>query len=92
MVKQTNNQPAYCRNFLHSEDPASLSKQCGGMSFEDSRGRIWIGTTDKGLNLFNKQDGTFTVFGQRERTGHPTPLKAYLKMTTAFYGSAQAKA
>ncbi len=66
MVKQQNNQPAYCRNFLHSNDPASLSSNVVESIFEDSKGRLWIGTTDKGLNLFNEKDSSFTVFEKED--------------------------
>jgi ligand-binding sensor domain-containing protein len=29
--------------------------------FEDSKGRIWIGTEDAGLNVFNKKTDSFTA-------------------------------
>jgi ligand-binding sensor domain-containing protein/signal transduction histidine kinase/DNA-binding response OmpR family regulator len=54
--------------YVHAEDTQSISSSCITSIFEDSAHNMWIGTTD-GLNLFNKKNGTFTVF--RKENGLP---------------------
>ena len=66
VVKKNKNQPVQCYNFLHTNEPSSLSSNVVECLFEDSKGRIWIGTSDKGLNLFNKQDSSFTVIQKKD--------------------------
>lgn len=45
--------------YPHSEaDPRSLSSPVVWVSYEDSQGRIWVGTA-YGLNLLNRADNTF---------------------------------
>ena len=43
-------------------DNTSISEYPVLSIFEDSKGRIWVGTDGGGLNLFNKETGTFTHF------------------------------
>lgn len=61
-MKMQDGRPVQCVNYLNSDDPSSLSSNVVECIFEDSKGRIWIGTSDKGLNLFNQQDNSFTRF------------------------------
>jgi ligand-binding sensor domain-containing protein/signal transduction histidine kinase/DNA-binding response OmpR family regulator len=51
-----------CTDIFSSNEKGSISSNMIDVIFEDSRGRIWLGTSDYGLNLFNKTDGTATVF------------------------------
>lgn len=37
--------------------------------FEDSRGKVWFGTWDKGIFLINKEDNSITKFLSPEKTG-----------------------
>jgi ligand-binding sensor domain-containing protein/signal transduction histidine kinase len=39
-----------------------LSSKIVSQIFQDSLGRLWIGTTDGGLNRFDEQQGTFTAY------------------------------
>jgi ligand-binding sensor domain-containing protein/signal transduction histidine kinase/DNA-binding response OmpR family regulator len=66
ILKKQNNQLYQCVNFLHSDNPSSLSSNVVECIFEDHKGRLWIGTSDKGLNLFSKQDSSFTVFQKKD--------------------------
>ena len=53
--------------FRHDdEDPASLSDNWVIRLFYDSRGRLWIGTTD-GLNRFDSAKGTFITYRHGKR-------------------------
>ncbi len=46
--------------FTHSSgDPYSLSENTTTTLFEDSRGLLWIGTENKGLNLLDRRTGRF---------------------------------
>ena len=50
-------------NFSHdANDPASLSDARVRSIFEDSRGRIWVGTYGGGLNRFDRERGVFERF------------------------------
>lgn len=46
----------YINLHLHTEDRQSLSHNEVKVVFEDSKGRIWMGTTGGGLNLLVKED------------------------------------
>jgi ligand-binding sensor domain-containing protein/HPt (histidine-containing phosphotransfer) domain-containing protein len=49
-------------HYTHIEgDPQSLTSDSAWINYEDSQGRLWIGTS-AGLNLMDKQSGTFTHY------------------------------
>lgn len=50
------------RTFYHNDKPGSISSNRVIYVFEDSKKRLWLGTEDNGLNLFNKRDSSFTVY------------------------------
>ncbi len=50
---------------LDTENSSSLSSARINSIFEDSKGRLWIGTGG-GLNLLNRETGTFTVFSTKD--------------------------
>ncbi|MGD2033685.1 MAG: two-component regulator propeller domain-containing protein, partial [Bacteroidales bacterium] len=54
--------------YKHTTSPQSLSSFDIATIFEDSKNNIWIGTDD-GLNLLNKESGTFRVY--RKEDGLP---------------------
>lgn len=47
---------------LDPDDPASLSDNSINCVFEDSKGRLWVGTVSKGLELFDREKETFIHF------------------------------
>jgi len=50
-------------SFLHEKDkPASLSSNRITMITHDPEGRVWIGTRNGGLNMYQEEDGTFTQY------------------------------
>ena len=52
------------RNYQHdTQSPSSLSHNWVCCIYQDKQGRIWAGT-NSGLNLFDKQSGTFTIYDQ----------------------------
>jgi ligand-binding sensor domain-containing protein/signal transduction histidine kinase/DNA-binding response OmpR family regulator len=50
--------------FYHDAKAGSISSDVIEVMYVDSRGRLWLGTGDKGLNMRN-MDGTFTVFQKK---------------------------
>jgi len=52
--------------FIHfknkPDDPASLSNNFVMCCYEDSEGDFWVGTIQGGLNLMDRQKGSFTCF------------------------------
>jgi ligand-binding sensor domain-containing protein/signal transduction histidine kinase len=56
--------------FKNTGKPNSLSSNHIQTLFEDSKGNIWIGTYDGGLNRFNRNDQTFTVFKNNSDDPH----------------------
>jgi signal transduction histidine kinase/ligand-binding sensor domain-containing protein/DNA-binding response OmpR family regulator len=58
-----------CKDIPHSTLRNTISSKMIEVIFEDSRGRLWLGTSDNGLNLFNKQDETAITF--RKTDGLP---------------------
>ncbi|MBN2519446.1 MAG: response regulator, partial [Bacteroidales bacterium] len=65
ILKRTSNQKYTCINLSQGDYP-SLSSNMINVIFEDSKKRLWFGTGDNGLNLFNRQDSTFTVFQNKD--------------------------
>ncbi len=57
--------------FQHTDNPSSISNNDINAMLEDSKGRFWIGTGE-GLNLFNKKNKTFKVFGLKDGLPHAT--------------------
>jgi ligand-binding sensor domain-containing protein/signal transduction histidine kinase/DNA-binding response OmpR family regulator len=55
-----------CINFSRADNSPTLSSNAIEVIFEDRKKRLWFGTTDNGLNLFNKQDSTFIVFQKKD--------------------------
>lgn len=56
-----------CKEYKHdAENKNSLSNNMVNCFFVDSKKRMWIGTAGGGLNLYNKQTGTFTAFRERD--------------------------
>jgi ligand-binding sensor domain-containing protein/signal transduction histidine kinase len=52
------------RKFSHDRDnPKSISYDGANMFFEDSKKNLWIGTVG-GLNVFNREDSTFSHYNQ----------------------------
>ncbi len=48
------------KNFYHIQnDTTTISGDWVEAIFKDSRGHVWIGTNDNGLNLFDSKEGTF---------------------------------
>ena len=83
LLKKQNNQLYQCVDFLHSDNPSSLSSNVVECIFEDHKGRLWIGTSDKGLNLFNKQDSSFTSFQKKDGLA-ANSIKAILEDDEGF--------
>ncbi len=54
------------KNYYHKEEKNSLSDNKIYSIFEDINGRLWIGTYEGGLNLFDPSSGKFTFFTERE--------------------------
>ncbi len=66
ILKRNPDQKFSCINFSRAENSPSLSSNAIEVIFEDSKKRLWFGTTDNGLNLFNKLDSTFIVFQKKD--------------------------
>lgn len=52
-------------SFHHRNDKKSISSDRVTFIFEDSKKNLWFGTEDKGINLFNKHDSSFTSFQKK---------------------------
>ena len=54
----------------HPSDPNSVGDNFIQQVFEDSKGRLWIGTSDHGVDYFDREKETFTHFrhGESENT------------------------
>ncbi len=46
-------------------EPGQISSNTINCIYEDRQGRLWVGT-DMGLNLFNRDDGSFTVYTEEQ--------------------------
>lgn len=66
-IRTINGERVY-KAYQHTTDPQSLSSFNIATIFEDSKNNIWIGTDD-GLNLLDKENGTFTIY--RKENGLP---------------------
>lgn len=66
------------RNFKYDPGISNLSEKTSSKNisaiFQDSGGRIWIGTSDGGLNGFDPQRAVFTVYQNFE--GGPTTISS----------------
>lgn len=63
-IKNIEGEPVFTE-FKPTTDTSSISSSNIITVFEDSRHNIWVGT-DNGLNLFNKNSETFTIFTKKE--------------------------
>src|SRR5687767_800925 len=50
------------RYYTGSTQSTKLSSKNVSTLYQDSAGRLWIGTSDAGLNLFDEASGTFTIY------------------------------
>jgi ligand-binding sensor domain-containing protein/signal transduction histidine kinase/DNA-binding response OmpR family regulator len=66
ILKRSSDQKYSCINFSRGDNSPSLSSNAIEVIFEDREKRLWFGTADNGLNLFNKQDSTFIVFQKKD--------------------------
>ncbi|WP_430815491.1 two-component regulator propeller domain-containing protein [Carboxylicivirga sp. RSCT41] len=62
---------SFTKYMVNKGDDASISDNSVRVVFEDSRGQLWVGTQN-GLNLFDKQKGTFRQFYYE--AGNPNSL------------------
>jgi signal transduction histidine kinase/ligand-binding sensor domain-containing protein len=55
------------RSYYHDEeDPATLASDNVRSIYEARDGTLWLGTVSGGLNRFNREEGTFTHYMERE--------------------------
>ena len=66
ILKSSPDQKYSCINFSRAGNSPTLSSNAIAIIFEDREERLWFGTTDNGLNLFNRKDSTFTVFQKKD--------------------------
>lgn len=65
------------RFIIYRHDPSdssSISDNYVFALFEDSKNRLWVGTREKGLNLFNRNENTFRHF--KHEPGNPHSLSS----------------
>jgi diguanylate cyclase (GGDEF)-like protein len=63
----------FVRHYRHDEsDPNSLSNNLVWTIYEDSRQQLWVGTGGGGVNLLDRDTGTFTAFGLNHGLLDPT--------------------
>ncbi len=55
-----------CVNFSRDNNSPSLSSNMIAIIYEDKEKRLWFGTGDNGLNLFDRQDSTFIAFQKND--------------------------
>ena len=59
------------RTFIHSDgDSTTIGPKLVNCVFEDSFGRMWLGTNYGGINLFDKENGTFKHFFNMSNDPH----------------------
>lgn len=61
------------------KNPASLSHNFIRALYEDRQGRLWIGTEDGGLNLFNRETDSFVTY---QRTADNLNSLSHNQVTT----------
>ncbi len=66
ILKRGPDQKFSCINFSRVDNSPTLSSNAIEVIFEDREKRLWFGTTDNGLNLFNRKDSTFTIFQKKD--------------------------
>ena len=59
-------------NYVHTDDPKSLSIDAIRTIFIDRQGEVWVGTAFGGLNLFNRKEQTFRHY--KNEKGNPNSL------------------
>ncbi len=65
VLKKSGNSNLTCYGFSRESNAPSLSSNSIVVIFEDSKNRLWFGTQDNGLNLFNEHDLTFTCIQKK---------------------------
>ena len=60
------NEDPLCYDFAGPEQENGLSSRMIDVLFKDGHGRLWIGTSDFGMFLFNKNDSTFRSFTKQD--------------------------
>jgi signal transduction histidine kinase/ligand-binding sensor domain-containing protein/DNA-binding response OmpR family regulator len=55
-----------CITFSRGNNSTGLSSNMIQVIFEDKNKRLWFGTGDNGLNLFNRKDSSFTAFQKKD--------------------------
>jgi ligand-binding sensor domain-containing protein/signal transduction histidine kinase/DNA-binding response OmpR family regulator len=65
-VKKVTGNILETEDIFHSTDPSSISSNRIEIIFIDSKNRLWLGTTDNGLNLYNKNNNSFTIFLKKD--------------------------
>lgn len=53
-------------SYFQDNRPGSISSSAIEVIHEDAKGNLWFGTVDRGLNLLDKETGTFRVFGKQD--------------------------
>jgi len=66
ILKGDPDQKYTCVNFSWGDNIPSLSSNMIEVIFEDKKKRLWLGTGDYGLNLFNKEDSTSIVLQKED--------------------------
>ncbi len=83
ILKRGPGQKFSCINFSRGDNSPGLSSNAIEVIFEDRKKRLWFGTADNGLNLFNKKDSTFIVFQKKD--GLPdNSIRGILEDDTGF--------
>ncbi|HXQ36727.1 MAG TPA: two-component regulator propeller domain-containing protein, partial [Anaerolineales bacterium] len=70
--------PGNVRYYTGSTQSDKLSSKNVSTIYQDSQGRLWIGTSDGGLNLFDEGSGKFTIYKNVEGE----PISGDSKSTT----------
>lgn len=65
-LERTDNGSYEGKVIYRTNTPGSISSNGIEIIYEDSKNRLWFGAGDKGLNLFNKADGTFTTYQKQD--------------------------